>query len=236
MQQTQTIPSFTEFFRKEQDIWVKSIVPGQVSLEFETSPGNKIGICVPYTGDPICLTDRISFDAIKHCNSLRDLCRPRQQRNGAVKPPALQLLTTEQANEHFARKAERRGLWVKEPDGSVAKDEAGKPIPDVQAVMMTATQSPDIARTIVSPPDQDDDDKMKLDIKYTGLVTPRVAFLCHQVSDVLPENERMTADALLSELEAVESTLTNVDFEHIQNKVPYRSIKSWASERLATEE
>jgi len=235
-QRTSGLINFTDFFREEKDVWVKSVVPGQVTVEFELSPGNSVGICVPYTGDPICLTDRIPFEAIKRSWQLRTLCGPRRVRDGEIKPPALMLLTAEQAREHFAVKAQRRGLWVRDEEGQLIKDEAGKPIPDVEAAAQTATTALEQPRVVVRPPDADDDDgdqsPSRLQVRYSEVVQPRVLHLVHQVDDSFPANERMTADVLLTELEAIEPILTKPDLEHIKVKGFYKTIKTWAEERL----
>lgn len=228
-----SLNNFTEFFKEERDVWVKSIISGQVSIEFVTSPGNTIGITVPYTGDPICLTDRVPFDAIKGSTSLRTLCNPRRVRDGEVKPPALTLLTAEQANAHFEQKAARKGLWVKDETGAIATDEAGKPIPDIQAAAMLVNTTIAPARVVVTPPDASGDmDKPPLIMRLADTINPRVMYLCAQVDAALAPNERWDADHLLIDLEAIEKDLKNDDLQYIATHGFYKTIKAWAEDRL----
>lgn len=231
--QSQRTNNFTEFFKEERDVWVKTLISGQVSIEFEVNSGHNIGICIPYTGDPFCLTDRVPFEAIKRSTQLRTLCGPRRSpRTGEVKPPALALLTAEQAYELRAQKASRKGLWLKDHLGNFITDDDGHKVPDVDAVDMLVNTAALPPQVIVTPPDEDMGEKKPLVMRIADVVNPRVMYLCAQVGDHLAENERITADALLIELEAIEQDLKVKDFEYIRNNGFFKTIKAWADERV----
>ena len=71
MSNPHSLLNFTEYFKEEHDVWVMCLIPGQVAINFEVSPGHQTVFCVPNTGDPYNLTQRFPWDAIKRSTDLR---------------------------------------------------------------------------------------------------------------------------------------------------------------------
>lgn len=235
--------NFTELFREEREIWIKSLVPGQVSLSFETGQGREAHVLVPYSGDPVCLTDQVPFSAIKTSTDLRKLCNPRRQGNGGLKPAALLLMTAEQAEEHFRKKAVRKSLFKKTPTGDIIKDAEGNPVPDVEAASRPVITEPSVA----APKTQVDFGKTKseeamdrhTDIANLGdkpvliadEINPRVQYWVHQISTAESEKDRPLADVLIDEFESL-GELNEASLNHILAFGHYRSVKAWATKQL----
>lgn len=237
------INNWSKFFEDEKSIWVKSLVPGQVSLEFKDAMGNITGVVVPYSGDPVNLTDRVSLDQIRTSTDLRTLSRVRRQRGGGVKPPAIQVLTEEEALEHFKKKAERKKLYKTDPLGKVLKDGDGNPVLDIEAASTPKVTEPATrasAGRVDLPESKTQRDAAAADevssvrntpVMLADAIQPRVMHLCHQVASAENENERPLAADLIEELESI--PMTEDDLNHVLAMGYYKSVKTWAREQLA---
>jgi hypothetical protein len=238
-----TFRSWTEFFREERDVWVKAIVPGQVSLEIRTANGRVEGIPpIQYTGDPICLTDLIPFSEVRNSTELRKLCNPRKSPRG-TKPPALKLMTPEEAQDHFMQKARKKKLFLKNADGSFATDENGEYIPDIEMARtpkMTASSvmSPltiqDRTQTVEDMKNLSDDvpdARQSNEIKAVDPVHPRVTYLLVTLKNAESNSDKPLADDLIDEFEAL-GQLNEETLEYIRTNCEYKSVVTWASENL----
>lgn len=237
---------FTDFFREEKDVYVKALVPGQVSLGFELSPGNFHGITVPFTGDPICLSDQVPWDAIKNSMDLRKLCNPRRMASGGIKPAAIELLTEEEVQDHWARKAKRRGMFKKTPTGELITDpNTNEPIPDIEAISAPKITEPVQRERLNRVPDGNSKSQEAMDahsdianvgkegkIMMHDAIHPRVLHLCNEVSQAETDASRMSANELLDELERL-GDLSEDSLNHILAFGYYKSVKTWATQMLA---
>lgn len=115
--------NFTEFFREEKDVWVQNIGRNLISLEFDSGNGNKIGKLIPRVSDPINLSREVPWDAIKNSADFRK----QVMRN----PKIMKLLTAQEAEEWFARKAASNKKHV-------IDQSTGQKIPDVGWAMADA--------------------------------------------------------------------------------------------------
>lgn len=240
-----TTPNYIELFKAEQDLWVKSVVPGQVSVQFEDRSGHPIHVLVPYSGDPIKLTDLVPFDAIKASRDLRKLCGVRRASDGRTKPPALALLTDSEADEHFRKKALKKKLYLKDASGAVMTDDAGQPIPDIDAakapVITEPASKPAAAMRIVPDTSRPSGNTEQSDIANLGdkpvmmadEIHPRVLQLCHEIATAENDAQRPLADNIKDEFEAL-GALNESTLQHILAFGYYKSIKTWAQQQLST--
>ena len=196
--------NFTDYFREEADIYVQNLADAQVSCEFPIAQGRTEGFTFPYNRDPINLTQHIPFHAIKGSMDFRKMLSRR--------PPALQLLSQEEYESWFAKKAKRKGFKTVdgEPDVDAAIEDAENirqknkdytantsPKP-IHAVVETGT-GPQGARhfgerdRVVSSEFVTEDE----------MINPRVLHLCNQVKSELEDEERMPSSELLEALESI---------------------------------
>lgn len=235
--------NFTEFFKEERDIWVKSLVPGQVSIQFQAGPGSDpIGITVPFSGDPICLTDQVPFEAIKRSTDLRKLCNPRRTSSGGMKPRALELMTSEQVEAHFATKAQRRGLFVQDAQGNFIVDENGDKVPDIEAasrpkitepattVAASRVEGVGAQKSAAAMDAHSDVANLGKDgkVMMRDAIHPRVQHLINQIVTAENDAERPDPNDLLDEFEAISGDLTDESLAHIQAMGYFKTIKAWA--------
>lgn len=235
---TNSLDKFGELFAEEQPLWVKTLVPGQVSFEIQVAAGMTMPIRVPANGDPVCLTDVADFQSLKRCTDLRKLASPRETRDNktgqrGLKPPAIKILTEAEMRAHLEQKATRRG-WFKE-DGT----------PDIERAMQpqyTEGAMPAPATRVELPPSQTKelsesqgaDANLGQDgqVVMAEVIHPRVLAICNEISDPnLPENQRISADQILDEFETLGS-MNPESLNHILAYGYYKSVKKWAAEQL----
>jgi hypothetical protein len=111
-----------EFFKEERDVWIQNISDTQLSMQFEIAPGQSHGVCIPPLPSPVCLTQEVPWDALKKSMDFRRFL------NKA--PPVMKLLTQDDVNEYYAKKAQAMNAFV--PDGE------GGQVPNVAAAMQEA--------------------------------------------------------------------------------------------------
>ena len=237
---------FTEIFREECELWIKALVPGQVSLQFELSPGREHGILIPATGDPICLTDQVPFDAIKRSTDIRKLSNPRRMQNGGIKPAAIQLMTPDDVEEYFRKKAIRKGMFKKNPMGETMTDAlTGDPIPDIEAVSAPKitepmqTASAKRIETVKSKSEElmdqhsDNANLGNKPVMLAEIINPKVLHLCQQVQTAETDKDRPLADTMIDEFESLGS-LNDDSLSYILSFGHYKSVKKWATEQLSS--
>lgn len=245
-----SIKNYTEYFKEERDVWVKATYPGQVSLQFQAGPGSDpIGVVVPFTGDPVRLTDEVPFEAIKRSTDLRKLCNPRRANNGGLKPAALVLLTEEDVQAHYAKKAKRKGLFIKDALGNVQKDpDTGEPIPDIEAASQPKITEPATTTPSSQIPQGTTKSEQAMDahsdvanvgkegsIQMAEAIEPSVLNLIHEINTAESEKDRPLADDVLDHFEALfeQGALNEETLNHILAMGHYKTVKTWASERLS---
>ena len=215
MNNPNSLLNFTEYFKDEHDVWVMCLVPGQVAINFEVSPGHQTVFCVPNTGDPYNLTQRFPWDAIKRSTDLRHFVSGRPE-------PALRLMSPEEAEAHFAKKAERLGL----ANAAAAKQAAEKR----RREMYTRQGPTDKSR--IDPVTPLEDEIEEKPVRQDQLIQPRIIHLCRQVASDIPDNDRMPAAQFLDELESIEGSLSVDDMQYLVGNGRYRSIIRWADVRM----
>lgn len=240
--------NFTEFFKEEKDVWIRNIGNTNISLEFDAGNGNKIGECIPVVGDPINLSQRVPWDAIKNSAQFRNMVNR--------SPRILLILLSDQAMKFYRLKAERNNQFMSGPNGK---------IPDVAKAMEHADQR---RKHKLSPPPKDRESLAGMeqqqqqhgqnfappesvqelnaiergqgpgrpanlgdqDVRVDEIVNPRVLHLCQQVSYELPPESRMPARELLEELDSIRDTLSLEDVNHIMSYGGWPTVKNWARE------
>lgn len=217
------ITNFTEFFKEERDIYVQNVSNCQVSVSFDVG-GHSESFLFPNTKDPVNLTRFIPFAAVKGSMDLRRML------NRA--PPALTLLNEDEYKMYFERQAQQLGL--DNVDQAIDRAEAKR------MAVQNHTQLPDAPdpiklhdvisdgkhlgeRKIVQSLDQ---------VSEIEEITPRVLNLCLQVHPSVPDQQKMTAAQLLTELDAVNG-MTLADWEYIQSHGYYKSVKNLARKKVA---
>jgi len=232
------VRNFTEYFKEERDVYVQNMANAQVSVEFPINNNRTEGFTFPHSRDPVNLTQHIPFDAIKNSMDFRKMLSRR--------PPALQLLSQEEYEAYFAKRAKSRGMVTSEggPDIDAAIDQAEErrrrtadrnmreqvtssaPAP-IHEVIEKGT-GPGGAkhfgeRERVAPTEIVAEDEV---------INPRVLHLCNQVKAEIEEEQRMPARELLEALEDIPE-LSLDDLEHIRAHGYYKSVKKWAKQRTA---
>jgi len=227
------VRNFTEYFREERDVYVQNISNAQLSLEFNMGEGRVEGFTIPSIRDPINLTQHIPFIAIKNSMDFRKLLSRR--------PPVLNLLSQEEYEAYYAKRAKARGMVTADgdPDVDAAIDMAEekrrrtsdktlrenvtdeKPAP-IHEVIEKGTGPGGAARfgerQRVAPSELVSEDEV---------ISPRVLHLCNQVKAELEENQRMPATDLLEALQEIPNLKID-DYEHIRAHGYYKTVKKWA--------
>jgi hypothetical protein len=232
------IRNFTEYFKEERDVYVQNMASAQVSVEFPINNNRTEGFTFPHSRDPVNLTQHIPFDAIKSSMDFRKMLSRR--------PPALQLLSQEEYEAYFSKRAKSKNMMDSEgkPDVDAAIDESeerrrrtadrtlrepvsGNAPQPIHEVTEKGT-GPGGAkffgeRERVSPSEMVSEDE---------IINPRVLHLCNQVKAEIEEEERMPARELLEALEDIPDMKLD-DLEHIRAHGYYKSVKKWAKQRTA---
>lgn len=232
------VKNFTEYFREERDVYIQNISNAQLSLEFNFGEGRVEGFTVPPSRDPINLSQHIPFIAIKNSMDFRKLLSRR--------PPVLNLLTQEEYEAYFAKKAKARNMMTDDgkPDIDAAIDASeerrrrtadkhlrenvtdSRPEP-IHEVVEKGTGPGGAARfgekQRVSPGEMIAEDE---------IINPRVLHLCNQVKAEVEEHERMPAAELLEALQEIPNMKID-DYEHIRAHGYYKSVKKWAKMETA---
>lgn len=233
---SQTPRNFTEYFSKERDVYVQNLADAKVSVEFPLSSGQSEGFLFTNSKDPVNLSQYIPFDAIKASMDFRKLLSRR--------PPVLNLLTEQEYMAYYTRKAQSMKLVNanKKPDVEAAIDLAeSKRAKASDKTLKLTNETPKPLHEVVESGSGPGGATMfgeRSRVASTEVVTeeevikPRVLHLCNQVKAELPEEEKMSAKDLLSELQEL-SGLTIDDLEYVRSHGYYKTVKKWAKEELA---
>lgn len=198
-------------------IWAKATAPrgSQVILELKTPLGDRIKVPPLQAGDPICLSKYAFFDALK---SSTDITR-------CATSGLIRLMTTEEADAYFQKKA---GILKRSADD--LKREADRRSREA----VTAKQL-DKSKVDKSARMSDlDASRRSTDLVYEDdIVNPRVINLCHQVSPLLKEEQRLSVMELQEQLLALEDSMTLDDAQYVEANGFYPSIKKWGRAKVA---
>jgi len=211
------ITNFTEYFRKERDVFVQNRSNTQVSMQFEAE-GRSESVLIPRGKKPLNLTQLVSFKMIKESLDLRKLVNRR--------PPVLVLLSEEQYIEHYQKLADSNGITLEE-----AMDNAHQYQSDLQNKRAFTKPVADSRKTL----DQEAETRADEPPDPQDKVSPRVTGLCANVGDDVAEKDRMKAGAMLEEIKELntyDKGLTRGDLEFLLGRGYYASVKKWATGEL----
>jgi hypothetical protein len=207
---------------------------------------------LPYNRSPYNLTSRAPYEALKNSTDIRRLMLRR--------PPAIELLTEEEAMKIFEQAAREQGLWVLDDDGEPARDDNGKKTPDTEAALEEALEE-QRALMLGKIPGQEEEplwdpatNKINLGERMTygrddvkpeepraltddDIITPKVMGILRQVAHDIPAKEKKPAKQVIAELKLIPN-LSMDDYEYIRSKGHYTSVKNWANkmqEKLISE-
>jgi|GEM_PF-4228186 len=207
---TSIITNFTEYFREEREVFVQNTSQGQVALQFEIAPGRIEPLILPRGKDPINLSQRVPFLAIKNSMDLRRLVNRR--------PPALTLLSEEEFIAYYDSKAKEAGITTAD-----AMDEAERK----QFALQNRQAEPAAPRKTL---EQLADERKAEPQSPEERLTARVAGLCASVGDDVDEKDRIPAREMLDELKGL--NLTTADLEYLLGHGYYKTIKQFAQKQL----
>jgi len=230
--------NFTDYFRNEKDVYVQNLANAQVSCEFPLGQNRIEGFTFPHNRDPINLTQHIPFHAIKDSMDFRKMLGRR--------PPALQLLTEDEYNVFYSKKAAQQGLVdsAGKPDIDAAIDsseEKRRRMADKNLREKVTDREPEPIHEIIesgSGPKgathfgERNRVAAREMVSEDDIINPRVLHLCNQVKQEIPEEERMPAKDLLDELQSLPDLKID-DLEHIRAHGFYKSVKKWSKQKMS---
>lgn len=210
------VVNFTKFFEKEQDVYVQNVSNCQVSVQFNLGPGQSESFLFHASKDPVNLTQRIPFHAIKQSMDFRKMLNR--------VPPALQVLNEDEYQAFYARQAKSQNLKsideaIQKADERAAAARGHIPMADAPKPMKTTDVHPEDAGKAAHVQEQDE-------------VKPQILNLCLQVHAQLDEQSRMPAQQFISELDQIPD-LNMMDWEYVQGHGYYKSVKNLARKKIA---
>lgn len=232
------IRNFTNAFREEKDIYVQNLANAQVSCEFPLGEGRVEGFTFPDNRDPINLTQHIPFGAIKSSMDFRKMLSRR--------PPALQLLSQEEYESYFAKRAKSRNLLTPEGEPDVdaaidASEEKRRRIADRNMREPVADKRPDPIHEVVERGTGPggaarfgERQRVAHDdiVGEDEIINPKVLHYCNQVKAELADEEKMSAQELLENLQDI-PRLSMDDLEHVRAHGFYKTVKKWAKNEMS---
>lgn len=217
------ISNYTEFFKEERDIYVQNISGCQVTVSFEVSPGRSESHLFVNTKDPVNLTRFIPFAAVKSSMEFRRMLNRI--------PPALQLLDNREFESFYVHAAEKMGLAG--PEEAMEKAEQKRMSIQKHEPLKDATDPIKIHEVV--------EDGQKLGEKKRVVSTlgateeeinPRVLNLCLQVHPNIPDQQKWSAQQVLSELDNLDD-LKLTDWEYLQSHGYYKSVRNLARKKVS---
>jgi hypothetical protein len=219
------ITNFTEYFKVEKDVLCQNVSNCQVSVSFEVGPGHTESFLFTNSKDPVNLTRFIPFHAIKGSMDLRKMLNR--------VPPALRLLDEAEFDAFYKKQADANGL--SSSDEAMERAEARRQSAQNHTPLADAVDPVKIHEVV------EDGQRLgerKLVKSTSGTVSedeeinPRVLNLCLQVHPSLPDQQKMTAQTFLSELDNLQG-LTYMDWSYIQAHSYYKSVRNVAKKMVA---
>lgn len=210
------ITSFTRFFEKEQDIYVQNISNCQVSVQFNLGPGQSESYLFSPSKDPVNITQRIPFNAVKQSMDFRKMLNRT--------PPVLQVLDESEYQAFYARQAKSQGLKSIEEAIQKAEEKA--------AAVRGHVQLPDAPKPLKTTDVHPEDEDKPTHVQEQDEVKPQILNLCLQVHASLEDQTRMPAQTFISELDNIPD-LNMLDWEYVQSHGYYKSVKNLARKKIA---
>ena len=210
---TEMVKNFTQYFAEEPEIIVQNISGTVVSLTFfEPNSNREEHIRVENNRHPIVLTEQFPKSWIVNSPSFLKMLNH--------KPfPKLQLLTRTDYDGLLEKIAQQTKKSVAQV-ASKLRDEVAQ-AQDPQPIVKQAT--PDL--------DTLDEQQKHLDIPgESNEVSSRVLQLSTQCATDLPEDKRLSAEAMLDELILL-PPLSIVDLNYLATN-PWKSVRTWAQQKL----
>lgn len=211
-----SITSFTDYFKEERDIYVQNISPYNVVVNFDIGSGQMMSHTFTPTRDPVNLTMHVPFKAIANSSDFRKMISRR--------PPVIKLITHDEYMVYYTRQATSQGLKNANEAIDAAADRYARRFDTPTESTNTANDEPAPA----APERKRDANGMYL--SEDEVINPRVLNLCLQVHPNVPENQKMTAQDMLSELEVLSSSLKFDDWEYVVAHGYYKSVKKYAKQ------
>lgn len=205
------ITSFTDYFREERDIYVQNISSYNVVVNFDVGNGQSTSYTFIPSRDPINLTMTIPFRAIANSTEFRRMINR--------KPSVLRLITHDQYMAHYEGKAAASGMKTADEAIAAALERVanrGEPTPETP-----------IPEPINSAPATDTNGRP---LSEEEVINPRVLHLCLQVHPTVPDNQKMSAQDMLNELEVLAGSLKFDDWEYVFSHGYYKSVKNYAKQ------
>lgn len=124
-QQPAGVANWFKFFQEERELYLQNTSLTQLSMQFETGPGQFVGLLIPIGPNPICLTNEVDWPTIKKSLDFRKLLNR--------VPAVMKLMSTEEAYKYFADYAKTLGAYIPDPA-------TGAQVPNISAAMEHATK------------------------------------------------------------------------------------------------
>ena len=205
------ILNFTRYFSEEKEVYVQNLTDTQISLSFKSPSGDDYHIIIPKTRKPYNLSLEIPFELIKMSPDFRKIVN----RN----PPGLRLMSEEEYVGYYERQAERNDTSFDHELG-LATDLKNR----LQNFQKNADSG--VERT-VNPGLPTTPDEIETPVE----IMPLIVGLCAR-SDKEYGSGRVTAGEFLDELEMIEDKLTVDDWDFVQTKGVYKSVKNFAAKKV----
>jgi hypothetical protein len=205
-----SVVNFTKYFNAERDVYVQNISNSQVVVMFETAPGQSQSYTFVPTRDPVNLTRHVPFTSVKGSMDFRKMLNR--------VPAVIRLLDENEYTAYYNKQAKTSGLRNIED----AIDAA-------EARMLSRDKLPDAPAPIKLTEDNDGPQEFVVNDEP---INPRILNLCLQVSPQVPEQQKMTAPAMLNELQLM-NDLTHDDWDYVTSHGYYKSVINYAKKQKA---
>lgn len=208
------ITSFTDYFKEERDIYVQNISSYNVVVNFDMGGGQSMSHTFMPTRDPVNLTQYIPFKSIASSSEFRKMVNRR--------PAVLRLMSHDDYIAYYTRQAESKSLRN--------VDEA------IEAAADRYAHRFDLADKTSPDEEPEQPTERKRDTKGAPLseeevINPRILNLCLQVHPSVNENEKMSAQDMLTELEVLSGQLKFDDWDYVCSHGWYKSVKNYAKQQ-----
>lgn len=217
------ITNYTQFFSKEKDVYCQNISNCNVVVQFDVGQHTESHTFVN-SKDPVNLTTYIPFDAIKSSMDFRKMLN-RQ-------PPALRILTEEEFEAYFHNMKDKLGLKTVDEAQQLAE---AKRVAHKERQTLPDAPDPIKLHEVIEDDMHMGGKKIVRSLDQASVedeINPKVLNLCLQVHPQVPENQKMTAQHFISELDTI-NDMSFGDWEYIQSHGTYKSVKNLAKKKLA---